>query len=213
MKRIISLGLIILAISCSSDKSNTSVKTNKTSVPTKTVQTINITKEKIKVNWTAYKFTERAGVSGVFDKINIEDKLYGNSIKTILKDVKFEIPVDGINSNNPERDKKLVKYFFGTMNNTNSLQGKILSLDGNENKGTCKVALQMNDLSNPLSMEYHLVDNQYYVLKGIIDLNKWNGQKAVKTLNDVCKDLHIGKDGLSKLWPDIKVVIQLPFTK
>jgi len=71
----------------------------------------------------------------------------------------------------------------------------------------------MNDMTKPLDMEYHLVDDQYYVLKGIIDLASWDAQNAVDELNKVCKDLHIGKDGVSKLWPDVKVVIQLPFTK
>ena len=87
------------------------------------------------------------------------------------------------------------------------------SINGNNERGTCKVALQMNDMTKPLDMEYHLVDDNYYVLKGILDLNHWDAQNAVKELNTICKDLHIGKDGISKLWPDVKIVIQLPFTK
>lgn len=212
MKKILYLGLILASIACSSDQKKPEVKPVETKKENK-IETISITKEKIKVNWTAYKFTERAGVSGVFDEIIIKDKMYGASIKEILKSLKFEIPVSSINSNNPERDKKLANSFFGTMNNTASLQGFINSINGDDKQGTCKVSLQMNDQTHPLNMEYHLVDDSYYVLKGIMDVNTWGAANAVTELNKVCKDLHIGKDGVSKLWPDVKVVIQLPFTK
>lgn len=212
MKRILCLGLILASIACSSDQKPTEKKPVKEKTEQK-IETININKEKIKANWTAYKFTERAGVSGVFNTINISDKMYGKNIQDVLNNLKFEIPVDGINSNNPERDKKLVKDFFGKMNNTSSLKGTINNINGNNKQGTCKVSFQMNDMTKPLTMEYHLVDDSYYVLKGILDLTAWNAQDAVKSLNEVCKDLHIGKDGVSKLWPDVKVVIQLPLQK
>jgi len=212
MKKILYFALILASIACSSDQKTPEQKPKEVKKEQK-IETISITKEKIKVNWTAYKFTERAGVSGVFDEIIIKDKMYGTSIKDILHSLKFEIPVTSINSNNPERDQKLVNSFFGTLNNTPALKGFINSINGNNKQGTCKVSLQMNDMTKPLDMEYHLVDDQYYVLKGIIDLASWDAQNAVDELNKVCKDLHIGKDGVSKLWPDVKVVIQLPFTK
>ena len=212
MKKLLYCGLILATIACSSDQNNQEQKPAEIKKEQK-VETISVTKEKIKANWTAYKFTERAGVSGVFDEIIIKDKMYGATIKEVLNGVKFEIPVTSINSNNPERDKKIANSFFGSMNNTDALKGVINSINGNNKQGTCKVSLQMNDMTKPLDMEYHLVDDSYYVLKGILDLNHWEAQNAVKSLNDVCKDLHIGKDGISKLWPDVKVVIQLPFTK
>lgn len=212
MKKLLYCGLILACMSCSSDQKTPEQKPTEVKKEQK-IETISITKEKIKANWTAYKFTERAGVSGVFDEIIIKDKMYGATIKDVLNGVKFEIPVASINSNNPERDKKIANSFFGSMNNTPSLIGSINSINGNNNQGTCKVSLQMNDMTKPLNMEYHLVDDSYYVLKGIIDLNQWEAQGAVKKLNEICKDLHIGKDGVSKLWPDVKVVIQLPFTK
>lgn len=212
MKKLLYCGLILACMACSSDQKAPEQKPTETKKEQK-VETISITKEKIKANWTAYKFTERAGVSGVFDEIIIKDKMYGATIKDVLNGVKFEIPVTSINSNNPERDKKIANSFFGSMNNTTALKGSINSINGNNKQGTCKVSLQMNDLTKPLNMEYHLVDDSYYVLKGIIDLNDWEAGNAVAELNKVCKDLHIGKDGISKLWPDVKVVIQLPFTK
>lgn len=212
MKKLLYCGLILACMACSSDQKAPEQKPAETKKEQK-VETISITKEKIKANWTAYKFTERAGVSGVFDEIIIKDKMYGATIKDVLTGVKFEIPVTSINSNNPERDKKIANSFFGSMNKTTALKGSINSINGNNKQGTCKVSLQMNDLTKPLNMEYHLVDDSYYVLKGIIDLNDWEAGNAVAELNKVCKDLHIGKDGISKLWPDVKVVIQLPFTK
>ena len=164
-------------MACSSDQKAPEQKPAETKKEQK-VETISITKEKIKANWTAYKFTERAGVSGVFDEIIIKDKMYGATIKDVLTGVKFEIPVTSINSNNPERDKKIANSFFGSMNKTTALKGSINSINGNNKQGTCKVSLQMNDLTKPLNMEYHLVDDSYYVLKGIIDLNDWGSWKC-----------------------------------
>jgi len=111
MKKILYFALILASIACSSDQKTPEQKPKEVKKEQK-IETISITKEKIKVNWTAYKFTERAGVSGVFDEIIIKDKMYGTSIKDILHSLKFEIPVTSINSNNPERDQKLVNSFF-----------------------------------------------------------------------------------------------------
>ena len=212
MKKLLYCGIVLACIACSSDTKTPEQKPAEIKKEQK-IESFSINKEKIKANWTAYKFTERAGVSGVFDKIIINNNMNGTTIQDVLNNVKFEIPVTSINSNNPERDKKIANYFFGTMKNTEALKGTINSISGNNKQGSCKVSIQMNDITKPMNMEYHLVDDSYYVLKGILNLDNWDGQNAVAELNKVCKDLHIGKDGVSKLWPDVKVVIQLPLHK
>lgn len=212
MKKLLYCGIVLACIACSSDTKTPEQKPAEIKKEQK-IESFSINKEKIKANWTAYKFTERAGVSGVFDKIIINNNMNGTTIQDVLNNVKFEIPVASINSNNPERDKKIANSFFGTMKNTKSLKGTINSISGNNKQGSCKASIQMNDITKPMNMEYHLVDDSYYVLKGILNLDNWDGQSAVAELNKVCKDLHIGKDGVSKLWPDVKVVIQLPLKK
>ncbi len=43
-----------------------------------------------------------------------------------------------------------------------------------------------------------------------LDVLLWNGEEALKTLNKECYELHTGTDGISKLWPDVDVVLKIP---
>ena len=62
-------------------------------------------------------------------------------------------------------------------------------------------------ISNKYAYE---VKNDTVIISLSLDLTKWDGQEAVKELNKECYELHIGNDGISKLWPDVSVNIKLP---
>jgi len=50
-------------------------------------------------------------------------------------------------------------------------------------------------------------------LSGTIDLNSWNAQSSVDSLNVICHDLHIGADGVSKLWSEVDLEIATILSK
>jgi len=152
------------------------------------------------LTWTAYKFNEKTPVSGTFNEIRVSGNETMNSAEDLLLAMSFEIPVNSVNSQNPERDGKIQEHFFGTMSNTTVLKGKLSKLEN----GKASLDLTMNGMTSAVEGSYTLEGGKFS-FTGIIDLNKFNGQAAVKKLNDICYDLHIGKDGVSKLWDEVEL--------
>ncbi|MCB0756634.1 MAG: hypothetical protein KDB98_13620, partial [Flavobacteriales bacterium] len=69
-----------------------------------------------------------------------------------------------------------------------------------------KVGLVMNDVRDTLIFDF--IESEGNVsLVGTLDLAKWNALASADSLNKVCYDLHKGADGVSKLWPDVKLEI------
>ena len=44
-----------------------------------------------------------------------------------------------------------------------------------------------------------------------MDVNNWNAGKALASLNEVCKLLHTGADGISKTWSEVTLDITSSF--
>ena len=162
--------------------------------------------------WTAYKFTERAGVAGTFDSIQITAKQNAASIEELLKGARFTIPVSSINSKNDDRDMKIQKFFFGSMNATTELSGMVSEVEGDNESGSIQLMLMMNELEGPAEMRY-LMNGDTLILEGMIDVNAWNGQAGIERLNKECKQLHTGADGVSVLWPEVKLELRSVLSK
>lgn len=153
-----------------------------------------------KVSWTAYKTSVKIPVTGVFDKIIIENPKDGSSIVDAMNGLTFKIPVNGINSLSKLRDGKIIKSFFGAMLNTINLTGSIELK--NDNKG--QVLLKMNGVSKSIPVTYSITDKTI-TIEGVMDVNNWAAQAAMESLNDACEDLHTGPDGESITWSEVKI--------
>ncbi|PWJ44834.1 YceI family protein [Sediminitomix flava] len=165
------------------------------------------------VSWEAYKFTEKVGVGGVFDQFVVsmaKDSVAAPS--EVLTSLSFSIPVESVNSNNPERDAKIKKYFFGTMASTSTIEGEVKSVEGSASKGIAQVALKLNNVEKTVPLNY-TVEDATLKLEGVMDLGNWNAINSVKSLNDVCAELHRGTDGKSVLWPEVKLYVRSNFSK
>jgi len=155
------------------------------------------------VKWTAYKFTEKVGVSGVFDTIEVTGAVEDTSRLAVFADAAFSIPVSSVNSTVPDRDQKIREHFFGTMTGTASLSGKVFSIDSAQ----AIVEITMNGQTLPTNMSVSTKGNEVK-LEGVIQLGDWDALASVDALNKICHDLHIGADGVSKLWPEVKLEIR-----
>ncbi len=165
-----------------------------------------------KLTWTAYKFTERTGVKGSFDTLVIETKAEENSIPALLTGAQFTIPIASLNTTNPERDKKIQKFFFGNLKSTTHLKGKVSDVVGDDKEGSLNFVLSMNEMDMPVSMAYTL-SGDTLILSGTMDMNLWNAQGGISALNKECKDLHKGADGKSMLWPDLNLELRSTLKK
>ena len=157
------------------------------------------------LRFTAYKFLNKTGVGGTFSSYQVDGDLTGAVPKDIIESMSFSIPTSTVETNNLDRNKKIDSLFFGNLENTALLTGKVVQL--NEENGMATLEITMNDITNDVEGEYTLVDNKFN-FSADIDVNQWNAQKGLSALNEACYDLHTdvaNGDTVSKLWPDVSL--------
>lgn len=155
-----------------------------------------------KINWTAYKTTEKIPVKGQFKKINITSGGEGNTAKEALNNTEFSIPVSSIFTSDSGRDFKIKKFFFGVMDKTALLSGKLVL----ENDSIGYSDITMNNVTKKLPFTYTL-DGKKFSLNATMKVSNWEARKALDSLNTICKDLHKGADGVSKTWDEVAINI------
>ncbi|MBI1221482.1 MAG: hypothetical protein GC180_02665 [Bacteroidetes bacterium] len=157
------------------------------------------------LSWTAYKYTERAGVKGGFDSVYMTPGTTSTTdITQMLLGATFRIPVSSVNTSNPDRDKKIAKFFFGSLIMSSDLSGSVTDVDGNNQSGDITFNLHMNAVDAPVSMHYEM-NGDILILKGTMSTDEWQAGEGIKNLNKECKELHTGSDGKSVLWPDVSL--------
>lgn len=181
------LSISILFISCKKEVKKEPVK-------------FSIEPQLVTVKWTGYKTTDKIGVNGQFKEIEISNTSEASTALEALNGVEFSIPISSLFTDEPTRDEKLKTMFFGIMENTLSLTGK-LNLAG-DGKGT--IDLSMNGVHNQIPVTY-IISGQLVELEGKMDINDWNAQAALASINEACFDLHKGPDGVSKTWSEVAV--------
>lgn len=105
----------------------------------------------LSIVWTAYKFTDRIGVSGTFTNYTINKKNASGSIEDILNKLQLSIPTESIGTENAIQDFKISTYFFKIFN-TSTITGTVL----NAKKGQGDIKLKMNDISRDTPYTYSL---------------------------------------------------------
>lgn len=148
-----------------------------------------------KLTWTAFKFNEKTPVSGTFNEVNIEGAEILNDPIKLMEGLSFSIPVSTLNTQNPERDVKILNSFFNVLVNTTVLTGHVVSLK----EGKAQVQLKLNDVERLVEGSYTMNEGNFK-FDATIDLTDFNALGAVESLNKLCEDLHVGADGVSKLW-------------
>ena len=206
MKHVLKYLLFLILIYGTSSCSNSEKKlSQKTSGPHQfSEQQYTIDTSGISILWTAYKFTNKTGVSGTFNTYRFESKKGFGTVENILNKSKITISTATVNSSSPIRDFKLDNYFFKAFN-TPEIIGTIAKV--NENEGV--INLKMNHVSKKIPFTYAIEKDTIRIFTNL-NLTYWKGEAALKTLNAECYELHKGTDGISKLWPDIDVIIKLP---
>lgn len=164
------------------------------------------------VNWTAYKFTEAVGVNGKFDQIEVTGAQEGKSGSDVIAQASFSIPVSSINTANPDRDKKIQEFFFGSLEASDKITGKVVKVEGDGEVGKATLEFTLNNMTQPLELDMRM-SGDTLKLEGILNVDNWNAQSGIENLNKACKDLHTGADGKSVLWPEVKISISTVLKK
>jgi polyisoprenoid-binding protein YceI len=174
----------------------------------KEVCTYSVAPEGSTVSWTAFKFTEKAGVGGAFDTVSVTPGKGGDEAWKAIDGVAFSIDTASVNTKNPDRDAKIKASFFGTMAETAAIKGTVKA----NSAGKATLSITMNGATHTTVVDVGNADGGLS-LKGTIDVEQWGGGDAIAALNKVCEDLHKGKDGVSKLWSEVDIAATVPVSK
>lgn len=198
---ILALGLSVQFTACKSEKKKESATKKEMKVYPFSLKTA-----KNSIDWIAYKTTDKLPVKGKFKKVTITKNGEGNTAKEAINSAEFSIPVSSIFTADVSRDFKLKKFFFGVMDNTALLSGALNISD--DTNGVASIT--MNGVTADLPFTYTL-EGKEFKLTATMNLDNWNAQKAVDSLNVACKELHKAKDGISKTWNDVAINITTVF--
>lgn len=209
MKNILIITASFLFISCSSEGSREGALVSAQKIPEITVNEYIYTLGEVTIKWTAFKHSAKAQVGGKFKSAEVKGFTESTSLSTAISGVTFNIPVSSTSTNDEVRDYKIVNSFFNTMVDTDSISGKILSIDEN---GSGKLVINMNgqEVEKKYKWEMDQSSKEIYI-KTSIDVLNWGAKSSLDALNEVCLEQHTGPDGQNVLWPnvDITVIVDL----
>lgn len=210
MKNILLILSLSFALACSKKESTkeTTTEAKTESVPKSCTYTYSDSLTTF--NWKAYKTSEKVGVGGTFDEIKVTSTT-ANSIKEVLESISFEINTESVNSANDDRDGKIFTFFFSKMISTEKITGKVKSIDGDDSLGSATFEITMNESTQDVNLTYNTTEGVIN-FSGALNLDKFNGQDAIASLNKKCEGLHTGADGVSVLWPQVALTISTEFT-
>ncbi|WP_088323082.1 YceI family protein [Polaribacter tangerinus] len=197
---IVVCALIFNFSACKSEKKETNTDSKKSDAA------FSLKKSENEINFTAYKYTEKFPVGGQFRQVKITSGGDGNSIKEAINNTEFSIPISSLFTKDSGRDYKIQKFFFGVMENTKLLSGK-LSI---ENDSIGAATIVMNGVSNKIPFKYTINENTF-AMNATMDVNNWNASKALASLNKICEALHTGSDGITKTWSEVALNIKAKF--
>ncbi|TNE55591.1 MAG: YceI family protein [Bacteroidetes bacterium] len=150
-----------------------------------------------KFEWTAYKTSDKVGVKGSFQDIEVESEA-NEDAKKVIESLHFKMTTAKVSSGNEDRDMKISKHFFETIN-TPTISGQVKSVNDD---GTAVISVTMNGVTKDVQGTYEMHANDF-AFTASIDVSDWNAIPGIEALNKICKDLHTGADGVSKLWSEV----------
>jgi polyisoprenoid-binding protein YceI len=156
--------------------------------------------EQSMLQWTAFKTPKKAAVNVKFDKYLITSA-NEKSILDAISSAQFTVDVSSVNSGNPERDKKIVKFFFTQKNKQITLKGKVLSVKNN----IAEVEFTIHKVSKVIPMNLEVINNNVK-LTGKIDVLDFKLNDSLSAINNACKVLHEGKT-----WSDVELLLTAQF--
>ena len=205
MKKILlSLAAIIFTFaSCGSGEAETTTPTDSVEVCTYSYDS-----SATVLTWTAFKLTEKIGVNGSFDEINVIANDNATDMFGVLTGATFEIPVATLNSQDPVRNPPVKRPFFGNMIETASITGSVISNNATE----ANMAVTMNGVTKEYTGVVK-VEGEKITVTTSIDIVDFDAQVSLDSLSVACKEKHTGPDGVNKFWSTVDIAVQTTLVK
>lgn len=170
----------------------------------------------IKVNWTAFKTTEKLAVNGTLKDVLVKTSDQSKSLKTLIEKTSGSGKFDSekkSDSGNPARDSTLFQKFFSLLSNQGEFKGTFVQFKGNDSEGKVGLQLNVNGKKTLVPMEYKLSSEGTFEASGSFDMMSMGMQKAHESIHTACEQLHKGKDGVSKTWTEVGVKVSAHIQK
>lgn len=187
---------LFLVFSCSSSDDDNTEEAYKFSIE----------KAKHSINFTSYKTTEKLPVTGSLTTLKITSGGKGNSIKEALNQAGFSLPVADVLMDESTKTYNIINHFFLKMTSPEFLTGTIVM----ESETAGYINLKMNNETHKVPFTCILADKKAE-LKANLLMSNWHVTNALKSLNDRCGLLHMGSDGISKVWDTVDINVQVEF--
>lgn len=155
------------------------------------------------LNWTAFKYTEKAGVSGAFSDIKVDYRHDGHTFEEFLASGSFTASVNSVTTGNPVRDETLRKSFFSLFTNE-KVRGNVSNIEAN----AFVLNLEMNGEKKPVTFQYKVSDDGIFTASGTFDMLQYGLKQAHESIHTACDKVHTGPDGVSKTWTDVAINIK-----
>lgn len=170
-------------------------------------------KDAVKVEWTAYKLTEKVGVSGSFNTTQLDGPSSASSLTDLAGGLSMEIDGRSIESGNPGRNATVSQFFFQVFAPSPTITGKVESVDGNDEKGTLQIAITMNGTTRTVPFAYTISADHQVEATATIDMMDFAMQKPFDSLHKACEEQHTGEDGVSKTWTEVGLKLSGAFAE
>lgn len=164
--------------------------------------TYSIKASDLNLSWKAFKTPLKIGVGGKFNQLGVKDQS-ASSLRDLVEGIKFDIDTNSTDTGNPDRDKKIVKFFFQNMDESSNITGETLILK----KKVLTVRIKMNKFERDIPLNFTKTDNSFEA-KGVIDVFDFGLNKSLAGINKACEALHEGKT-----WSDVEVVLSAKYSK
>lgn len=153
----------------------------------------------LKIEWTAYKFTEKKGVLASFPVFILDAPPTASSAQELFEKTSIDIDPQGLESGDPGRNDNLKKYFFKKMIGS-KIKGQVVSFS----PAISKIKIEMNGVSKvvPFRMK---IEGTKYIAETDIDIMDFKMKKSLEAINKACYELHKGSDGKSKTWSAVSL--------
>ncbi len=152
----------------------------------------------VKVEWTAYKTPKKIGVDGGFLATVYHGKTEAKNVQELLLHSRVQLEVNNVDTKDPFRDAKLVQFFFNMMQGA-VIEADIISMKGDNLKGSLVITIAMNNKAIDVPLTYSVKEGKFRA-KGVLNLFDFNAQEPLKMLTLNCYAPHEGKT-----WEDVAV--------
>ena len=163
--------------------------------------------------WTAYKFTEKTGVSGGFTATTLSPTKAGPSLAAAIDGVTMTIDPASVSSGNEGRDMTIQQKYFGLFAPQTDLTAGVVAVKGDDSSGTVDINVGMNGVSKTISFPYSLSTDGTFTAKADMEMMDFGLKAAFDSIHTACKLLHTGEDGVAKTWTDVALSITAKIAK